>query len=80
MDSYLMEIKQLRIPRPKYEPCQTGSNSPSNCYNASVPRPYTPPRDYHLNSSDDESLSQRSSYGEGGADYRVAAMQQKMCK
>ncbi|XP_017481867.1 PREDICTED: uncharacterized protein LOC108370927 [Rhagoletis zephyria] len=43
MDSYLTEIKQMRIPRPKYEP----NGSPPNNWHRLV-RPYTPPRDYHL--------------------------------
>ncbi|XP_037930283.1 uncharacterized protein LOC119673492 [Teleopsis dalmanni] len=42
MDSYLMEIKQLRIPRPKYEP----NSSPPNSWHR-FSRPFTPPRDYN---------------------------------
>ncbi|XP_068150015.1 uncharacterized protein [Drosophila tropicalis] len=64
METYLTEIKQLRIPRPKFEPnsCHQQHQhavTAAAAATATTPtpphhqwrhfvRPFTPPRDYHL--------------------------------
>ncbi|XP_017843147.2 uncharacterized protein LOC108600230 [Drosophila busckii] len=61
METYLTEIKQLRIPRPKFEPNSCHQQHQHATVTATPPphhnhhyqwrhfvRPFTPPRDYHL--------------------------------
>ncbi|XP_046807008.1 uncharacterized protein LOC111685226 [Lucilia cuprina] len=71
MESYLTEIKQLRIPRPKYEP---SGNSPPRSDYYPLARPFTPPRDYQLTNESILSSHQRS-YQEGGDDFRPSVHQ-----
>lgn len=73
MESYLTEIKQLRIPRPKYEP---SGNSPPRCYYP-LNRPYTPPRDYQLSGNETILATHQRSFQEGGEDFRPT-LHQKM--
>ncbi|XP_004518712.1 uncharacterized protein LOC101456013 [Ceratitis capitata] len=80
MDSYLTEIKQLRIPRPKYEP----NGSPPNNWHRLV-RPYTPPRDYHLQSNEiiattsaTHSTTNRLGGCQGGAEEFRPTLHEKM--
>ncbi|XP_039966604.1 uncharacterized protein LOC120778709 isoform X1 [Bactrocera tryoni] len=76
MDSYLTEIKQLRIPRPKFEP----NGSPPNTWHRLV-RPYTPPRDYHLLTNEiittASALHPNRSY-QGGAEEFRPTLHEKM--
>lgn len=72
MESYLTEIKQLRIPRPKYEP---SGNSPPRSGYYPMDRPFTPPRDYQLSASDLSLATHQRSYQEGGDDFRPSLHQ-----
>ena len=69
MESYLTEIKQLRIPRPKYEP---SGNSPPRSGYYPLDRPYTPPRDYLVTANESILINHhhQQSYQEGGEDFR----------
>uniref|UniRef100_A0A1I8NBZ4 Uncharacterized protein n=1 Tax=Musca domestica TaxID=7370 RepID=A0A1I8NBZ4_MUSDO len=67
MESFLTEIKQIRIPRPKFEPRVTVSG---NGY-ANMARPPTPPRDYDDVEASNSNAHSRS-YQEGGNDYRFS--------
>ncbi|XP_037880520.1 uncharacterized protein LOC119631953 isoform X2 [Glossina fuscipes] len=67
MDSYLMEIKQLRIPRPKYGP---SGSSPTRYH---LDRPYTPPRDYNISGNENSLNSHTTAYQEGGEDFQPSS-------
>ncbi|XP_075161017.1 uncharacterized protein LOC142233840 isoform X2 [Haematobia irritans] len=67
MESFITEIKQIRIPRPKFEPrLATTSNGYGN-----MARPPTPPKDYDDGEAMTSQLHNRSCR-EGGNDYRFS--------
>lgn len=66
MESFIHEIKQIRIPRPKFEPRVTAT---ANGY-VNMARPPTPPRDYDDADTATSQSHSRSSYQDGGNDYR----------